>query len=54
MEELVSKSYDLRAIDILSIHEMVMKNIDDQFAGRIRNGMVRIVGANFTHLVLKR
>ncbi len=48
LEELVSKSYDLRAIDILSIHEMVMKNIDDQFAGRIRNGMVRIVGANFT------
>ena len=48
LEELLTPSYSLRCIDILTIHELVMKNIDDQFAGRIRNGMVRIVGANFT------
>jgi Fic family protein len=27
---------------------LVLKNIDDDFSGRLRNGMVRIVGANFT------
>ncbi|MBK9734003.1 MAG: Fic family protein [Saprospiraceae bacterium] len=48
LEGLLDDSYALRCIDILHLHELVMKNIDDQFAGRIRNGMVRIVGANFT------
>lgn len=48
LEELVDTSYELRTIDILSIHELIMRNIDDQFAGRIRNGMVRIIGANFS------
>lgn len=44
---LVSDNYSIRAIDVLKIHEMVMKNIDDSFAGRIRNGAVKIIGANF-------
>ncbi|MFN8338960.1 MAG: Fic family protein [Saprospiraceae bacterium] len=48
LEELVNIAYEIRTIDVLSIHELVMKNIDDQFAGRIRNGMVRILGANFS------
>jgi Fic family protein len=34
--------------DILSLHQRVMINTDDDFAGRIRNGGVRIGGANFT------
>lgn len=48
LEELVSKNISIRSIDILSLHGLVMKHIDDDFAGRIRNGMVRISGANFT------
>jgi Fic family protein len=45
---LVTKNYKLRSIDILSIHGMVLRSIEDDFAGRIRNGGVRILGANFT------
>ncbi|MFK5019526.1 hypothetical protein ACI4CV_27405, partial [Klebsiella pneumoniae] len=44
---LVSQKNSLRAIDILKLHEIVMRNIDDDFAGRIRNAGVRISGANF-------
>lgn len=45
---LVSSNYTLRTIDILSLHGLVLRSIEDDFAGRIRNGGVRIVGANFT------
>ncbi|WP_443946179.1 Fic family protein [Pedobacter sp. AW1-32] len=45
---LVNESYTLRSIDILSLHGLVLRSIEDDFAGRIRNGGVRIVGANFT------
>ena len=45
---LVDESYTLRSIDILSLHELVLRMIEDEFAGRLRNGGVRIVGANFT------
>ena len=38
----------MRSIDILSIHGLVLRSIEDDFAGRIRNGGVRISGANFT------
>jgi Fic family protein len=38
----------LRGIDILNIHGFVLRSIEDDFAGRLRNGGVRIVGANFT------
>jgi len=48
LESLLVKDYVLRPIDILSIHELVLHQIDDDFAGRLRNGMVRILGANFT------
>ncbi|MGO4877756.1 Fic family protein [Pedobacter sp. AJM] len=44
---LVEESYQLRSIDILSLHGLVLRSIEDDFAGRIRNGGVRIVGANF-------
>ena len=37
----------MRAIDILNVHELVLNNIMDDFAGRLRQGMIRIVGANF-------
>ena len=45
---LVNDSYTLRSIDILSLHGLVMRSIEEDFAGRIRNGGVRISGANFT------
>lgn len=47
LEELVSGDNQLRTIDILSLHRLVMTNIMDDYAGRIRQGMVRIIGANF-------
>ena len=45
---LVNNNYTLRSIDILSLHGLVLRSIEDNFAGRIRDGGVRIVGANFT------
>ena len=45
---LVNAAYRLRTIDILSLHGLVMRNVDDDFAGRLRNAGVRITGANFT------
>ncbi len=47
LDGLVKDGDSIRSIDILSVHELVMNNILDDFAGRIRQGMVRIVGANF-------
>ncbi len=44
---IVNENYTLRSIDILSLHELVLRMIEDEFAGRIRNGGVRITGANF-------
>jgi Fic family protein len=48
LQGLVAKQEPIRSIDLLKIHELVMANIDLHFAGRIRNGIVRIAGANFT------
>jgi Fic family protein len=45
---IVNDDYHLRSIDILSLHGLVLRSIEDDFAGRIRNGGVRITGANFT------
>jgi Fic family protein len=44
---LANAKESLRAIDILKLHEIVMRSIDDDFAGRVRNAGVRISGANF-------
>jgi Fic family protein len=44
---IVDDNYELRAIDILSLHSLVLNLIEEDFAGRIRNGGVRISGANF-------
>ncbi len=37
----------LRSMDILHLHSLVMQNIEEDYAGRLRNGGVRITGANF-------
>jgi Fic family protein len=44
---IVNKDYVLRSMDILSLHGLVLRSIEDDFAGRLRNGGVRISGANF-------
>lgn len=44
---IVKNDYVLRSIDILSLHGLVMRCIEQDFAGRIRNSGVRITGANF-------
>lgn len=46
--ELAKENRILESRDILSLHELILVNIEDDFAGRIRNGGVRIAGANFT------
>ena len=45
---LVKKNYVLTTSDVLSLHSFVMRSIEDEYAGRIRNSGVRISGANFT------
>lgn len=45
--KLVNSSSKLNCRDILSLHALVMRSIEDEYAGRIRNGGVRISGANF-------
>ena len=47
LNEIVNDDYTLRSIDILSLHNLVLRTIEDDFAGRIRNAGVRISGANF-------
>ncbi len=48
LQTLVTENYTLTGKDILSLHGFVMRSIEDEFAGRLRNGGVRIIGANFT------
>lgn len=45
--KIVSDDCVLRSIDILSLHSLVLRSIEEDFAGRLRNGGVRISGANF-------
>jgi Fic family protein len=45
--ELVHADYQINVRDILCIHELVLRSIEDYAAGRFRTGSVRIVGANF-------
>jgi Fic family protein len=47
LEEIVKPEYKIKERDILDIHALVMSKIEIEFAGRLRNGGVRIVGANF-------
>ncbi|MFP9099361.1 Fic family protein [Flavobacterium sp. RHBU_24] len=44
---IVNDEYILRDIDILTLHSYVLRSIEDDIAGRLRNGGVRIAGANF-------
>ena len=44
---LIHKDYKLNARDILDLHRYVLRSIEEDFAGRLRSGGVRISGANF-------
>jgi Fic family protein len=44
---IINADYTLKSIDVLSLHGLVLRSIEDDFAGRIRTGGVRITGANF-------
>ncbi|WP_225034820.1 Fic family protein [Winogradskyella sp. SM1960] len=44
---LVRDDYVLNAKDILELHGLVLRSIEDDYAGRLRNSGVRISGANF-------
>jgi len=48
LERLVRSYSPLLEREILDLHELVMLRIEKEFAGRLRNAGVRIVGANFT------
>jgi Fic family protein len=39
--------YVLRSLDILSLHGLVLRSIEEDFIGRLPNARVRITGANF-------
>lgn len=45
--KLVNRDHLFNSKDILSLHELVLRSIEDDFAGRLRNAGVRIAGANF-------
>ncbi|WP_445733480.1 Fic family protein [Mariniflexile sp.] len=44
---LIKDDYVLTSHDVLSLHGYFLRSIEDDFAGRLRNGGVRISGANF-------
>jgi Fic family protein len=45
--DLVNEKEPLLSSDLLSLHQIVMNLIEEEFAGRFRTGGVRIIGANF-------
>lgn len=45
---LIKQDYILNASDILDLHRYVLRSIEEDYAGRLRTGGVRISGANFT------
>lgn len=47
LHQTISPVYSLAEKDVLQVHYLVLQNIEKEFAGRYRNGGVRITGANF-------
>ncbi len=45
--KLIAYKGKLKCSDLLSLHAFVLRSIEDEHAGRLRNGGVRISGANF-------
>jgi len=47
VEKLAQKQTPIEQNDILKIHALLMRGIDDQNSGKYRTGQVRVAGANF-------
>jgi len=47
VEELAQKQTTIKQDNILKIHALLMRGIDDQNAGKYRTGQVRVAGATF-------
>jgi Fic family protein len=47
LTSLAQENTSLQAAEILTLHGYVLRSIEDDYAGRLRTGSVRIVGANF-------
>jgi Fic family protein len=47
IEELAQKRRTIEQDDILKVHKLLMRGIDDQNAGKYRTGQVRVAGATF-------
>ncbi len=45
--EMIASKQALNAKAVMELHSFVLRSIEDDFAGRLRNGGVRIAGANF-------
>ncbi|MGD0496482.1 MAG: Fic family protein [Candidatus Bathyarchaeia archaeon] len=47
VEKLARKKTSIRQDDVLRVHELLLRGIDDQNAGKYRSGQVRVAGATF-------
>ena len=47
VEKLVRKESSIEEDDVLNVHKLLMRGIDDQNAGKYRTGQVRVAGASF-------
>lgn len=47
VEQLAQKGATIKQDDILKVHALLMRDIDDQNAGKYRTGQVRVAGATF-------
>jgi len=47
VEKLAQKGTTIKQDDILKVHALLMRSIDDQNAGKYRTGQVRVTGATF-------
>jgi len=47
VEKLAQKETTIKQDDILKVHALLMRGIDDQNAGKYRTGQVRVTGATF-------
>lgn len=47
LESLIQKKSEITENHVLQLHKLVLDGIEEDFAGRYRNGQVRIMGANF-------
>jgi len=47
VEKLAQKEATIKQDDILKVHALLMRGIDDQNAGKYRTGQVRVAGATF-------